>query len=171
LKPLRPVNRLDSVTPSTALSRPVDPDFLEDVYRANWASLVRLGMFLVGSREVAEDIVQDAFIRLDAGAQFPDYPRAYLRRMVINGVTDYRRRLKVEADFAHEVPLWDFIPEVEEVWSRLCVLSDRQRDALVFRFYLDLSIQEVASLLGCPTNTAKTHIRRGLLALRKEVDP
>ncbi|MHB1928962.1 MAG: sigma-70 family RNA polymerase sigma factor [Acidimicrobiales bacterium] len=61
------------------------------------------------------------------------------------------------------------MPEVDELWQLLRSLPARQRDALALRYYEDLSLEEVAHLLGCPLGTAKSLIHRGLAALRKEL--
>jgi RNA polymerase sigma factor (sigma-70 family) len=142
---------------------------LEEIYRQYWASLVRLGTFLSGSRQVAEDIVQDAFIRLDSASQLPDAPLPYLRRMVANGVIDHRRRAAVGRRHAGMPTTLVRDPDLDGIWANLAELPERQRDALVLRYYLDLSIQEVADYLNCPANTAKSLIHRGLAKLRMRV--
>jgi RNA polymerase sigma factor (sigma-70 family) len=55
------------------------------------------------------------------------------------------------------------------MWRRLQVLPDRQRAALVLRFYEDLSEQRIAEVLGCRPGTVKSLVSRGLQALRGEM--
>ena len=57
----------------------------------------------------------------------------------------------------------------DELWDALATLPDRQRTAIVARYYLDLPDPEIADLLGCRPATVRTAIHRGLAALRKEV--
>jgi RNA polymerase sigma factor (sigma-70 family) len=56
------------------------------------------------------------------------------------------------------------------VIAALRLLPDRQRDVLVLRFYLDLSESEIADTLGISGGTVKTHVRRGLDALARELE-
>jgi RNA polymerase sigma factor (sigma-70 family) len=57
----------------------------------------------------------------------------------------------------------------EEMWRSLQVLPERQRAAIVLRFYEDLSEARVAELLSCPTGTVKSLVSRGLKRLRAEL--
>jgi RNA polymerase sigma factor (sigma-70 family) len=59
-------------------------------------------------------------------------------------------------------------PELDETWDVLRRLPERQRVALVLRFYEDLPEAEIAQVLGCPRGTVKSLIHRGLARVRKE---
>jgi RNA polymerase sigma factor (sigma-70 family) len=146
------------------------PQGLEQLYRRHWAELVRLATLLSGSRDFAEDVVQDAFLRLHRSGTVPEKPLAYLRRSVVNGVIDHRRRKTVESTHRWSVQLVESIPEIPRLTPHLERLPERQRDALVLRYYLDLPLKEIAKLLGCSVGTIKSHIHRGLAALRKDVE-
>lgn len=148
-----------------------DPVTTEDLYRLHWLDLVRLGTLLAGSKEIAEDVVQNVFLRLHRSGAAPEKPLAYLRRSVVNGVIDARRRSSVEAPFRWASELTDSLPEPPRLAPHLERLPVRQRDALVLRYYLDLPLKQVAEMLGCSLGTAKAHVHRGLAALRKEVEP
>jgi DNA-directed RNA polymerase specialized sigma24 family protein len=143
---------------------------IEAIYQTHWVDLVRLGTLLVGSREIAEDVVQDAFIRLHRAQAMPENPRAYLRRAVVNGIIDYRRHQSVEWKFAWDRELVDNLPEIPFLLPHLQRLPERQRDALVLRYYLDLPLKEVAEFIGCSLSTTKSHVHRGLAALKKEIE-
>ena len=54
----------------------------------------------------------------------------------------------------------------DQTWRWLATLSGQQRAVLVLRFYEDLADAEIASILGCPASTVRSHARRGLTALR-----
>jgi RNA polymerase sigma factor (sigma-70 family) len=146
------------------------PQGLEQLYRRHWAELVRLATLLSGSRDVAEDVVQDAFLRLHRSGTLPEKPLPYLRRSVVNGVIDHRRRKTVESTYRWSTALTESLPEVPRLTPHLERLSQRQRDALVLRYYLDLPLKEIAKLLGCSVGTIKSHIHRGLATLRKDVE-
>ena len=151
-----------------------DPDrgagTFEDLYRRLWAPMVRLAWLLGGSREVAEDVVHDAFLGLEPRWRDVRDPEPYLRRSVVNGVRSHHRRRGVERRHRPAPQLAIFNPEVEEIWGAVAKLPDRQRQALVLRFYLDLTIEQVAEQLDCPLGTAKSLIHRGIVAVRKGIE-
>ena len=139
------------------------------LYHEQWARLVRLAFLLVGSRETAEDLVAGAFLRLEVRPGPPAEPVAYLKRMVVNAARDHHRHAAV----ARRAPLAPAtvtgIPEIDETWEALGRLPERQRQALVLRYYADCTLHQVAELLGCPLGTAKSLIHRGLAALKGEL--
>jgi RNA polymerase sigma factor (sigma-70 family) len=132
--------------------------------------MVRLAWLLSGSREVAEDVVHDVFLRLEPMWEDLEDPAPYLRRSVINAVSAHHRRVDVERRLTPSPSAYSFDdPEVEEVWAVVAKLPERQRQALVLRFYLDLTVGQVAEHLGCPAGTAKSLIHRGISQLRRKV--
>jgi RNA polymerase sigma factor (sigma-70 family) len=58
----------------------------------------------------------------------------------------------------------------DEMWDALATLNDRQRAAIVLRFYEDLPDAAIAEVLGCRVATVRTAIHRGLKSLRKVID-
>jgi RNA polymerase sigma factor (sigma-70 family) len=58
----------------------------------------------------------------------------------------------------------------DEMWDALATLSERQRTAIVLRFYEDLPDQRIAEIIGCRPATVRTAIHRGLRELRKVID-
>jgi RNA polymerase sigma factor (sigma-70 family) len=145
------------------------PSTFEDLYRQHWASMVRLGWLLSGSREIAEDVVHDAFLRLEPKWEDLREPRAYLRRSVVNGVAAHHRRREVELRHRPVVDQETLNPEFQEVWTLVADLPVRQRHALVLRFYLDMTVEGVADYLQCPAGTAKSLIHRGVAHIREKV--
>src|SRR5438067_11963823 len=120
---------------------------LGDLYRAHADGAVRLAFLLTGDMALAEDLVQDAFVRL-AGRlvhlRDPGAFDAYLRRTVVNLSRSHFRRKRVERAYlqrargAFEVQTAAAERSVEdrdEVWTALRRVSPRQRAALVLRFY------------------------------------
>src|ERR1022692_4696876 len=147
----------------------VDVTSFEDLYRENWAPMVRLGWLLSGNREVAEDVVHDSFLRLEPKWDDIRDPRSYLRRSVVNAVAAHHRHSQVEARHRPSGAPYAFNPEFEEVWAIVANLPHRQRHALVLRFYLDLTVEGVADYLHCPVGTAKSLIHRGIAQIRERV--
>jgi RNA polymerase sigma-70 factor (sigma-E family) len=153
-------------------------EFVERVYQAEAVSLVRLARIFTDDRAGAEDIVQEAFIRLfHAADRIDDESKsvAYLRSIVLNLARDHNRRGLMslrhrDAMIDHRVPDQpdEQVARTEsqaEVLEALSALSPRQRDCLVLRFYLELSESEIAGTLSISPNSVKTHCRRGLESL------
>ncbi len=143
----------------------------EELYRDQWAPLVRLALALSGSPELAEDVVHDSFLRISNSLPTVTNPVAYLRKAVVNGVRDRYRHRQVVARHASAPPLPVPGPEIDETWVALQALPERYRAALVLRFYADLEVEDVAELLGCRSGTAKSLIHRGLRQLRERIEP
>jgi RNA polymerase sigma-70 factor (sigma-E family) len=152
---------------------------METLYKQEASSLVRLARIFTDDRTAAEDLVQEAFIRLFHSAHRIDDPgkaAPYLRSIVLNLARDHNRRGLLS--LRHQESITDRgAPPVEpdeevvrnegeaEVLEALRSLSPRQRDCLVLRFYLDLTETEIASTLQISPNSVKTHCQRGMSAL------
>ena len=150
--------------------------FVADMFRAEGASLVRLARLFVDDRNAAEDLVQEAFIRLARSAhRIDDSDRApaYLRSIVLNLARDSNRRglvslrhrsplVDVNAGFEDEIAVRD---DQRQVLEALRHLPARQRACLVLRYYDELGIDDIAATLAVSRNSVKTHLQRGLAAL------
>jgi RNA polymerase sigma-70 factor (sigma-E family) len=157
-----------------------DAGRLGELYLAHADGAVRLAYLLTGDRALAEDLVQDAFIRL-AGrlVHLRDQSAfdAYLRRTVVNLSNSHFRRRKVERAFLEssrnavgtQTSRSPSVEDREDLWRALGRLSGRQRAAVVLRFYEDLSERQVAEILKCRPGTVKSLVSRGLETLRKEI--
>lgn len=146
------------------------------LFNAEAPSLLHLARFYVDDKTAAEDLVQEAFIRLSRSmGRINDESRAaaYLRSIVINLARDHNRRGLVS--LRHRPPAVDEEPSAEEaalgrsarddVIAALRALPGRQRDCLTLRYYYDMSPAAIADGLGMSVNSVKTHLRRGLRAL------
>jgi RNA polymerase sigma-70 factor (sigma-E family) len=138
--------------------------------------LVALARFFTDDRTAAEDLVQEAFIRLARSAhriREPEKAAAYLRSIVVNLARDHNRRGLVS--LRHRPPAAPDEPSAEEtsvreesrreVVSALRALPHRQREALALRYYLELPVDQIAEVLGLSPNSVKTHLKRGLRGL------
>jgi RNA polymerase sigma factor (sigma-70 family) len=133
------------------------------------AAVGRAALIITGSREVAEDVVHDAFLRLAGAPQPVANPSAYLRSIVVNLVRDQYRHTRLDARRVDtDLEAWAD-PEIDETWSALQALPQRYRAPLALRFYADLTVDDVAAVLGCPTGTAKSLIHRGLRLLKERL--
>jgi RNA polymerase sigma-70 factor (sigma-E family) len=151
---------------------------VERLFREEGANLVRLARFFVDDRTAAEDLVQEAFIRLARSIpRIRDEGRvpAYLRSIVLNLARDHNRRGLVS--LRHHPPADPDPPSLDDtlviqedqqkVIEGLRRLPHRQRDCLVLRYYLELAIPDIARTLGVSPNSVKTHLQRGLRTLEK----
>jgi len=150
-----------------------------DLFRREASSLVRLTRLFVDDRNAAEDLVQEAFIRLARSGhriRDPEKAPAYLRSIVLNLVRDHNRRGLVS--LRHHVPADDLAAVEDEITLRddqqrvidaLRELPHRQRDCIVLRYYDDLGIDDIASTLGISRNSVKTHLGRALDRLEREL--
>lgn len=135
--------------------------------------MVRLAHLLTGSVDLAEDAVHDAFVSCSRHWPTVDIADAYVRRAVINHAYSALRRAGRERDktarYGRTIPVTVGLPELDETWGVLRRLPDRQRMAVVLRFYEDLSEAEIAELLDCRPGTVKSLIHRGLAKVKKEI--
>lgn len=156
------------MTPSTTIDSSWPPD-LVDLYGRERTSFVRLAYLMTGQLEVAEELVQDAFLACAPRWAELERPRAYLRAAVTNRARSWLRRLQLQRE--REQPS-ETIDEAhpDELWDALGRLDERRRAAIVLRFYQDLPDDEIAEAIGCRPATVRTLIHRGLHDLRREVD-
>jgi RNA polymerase sigma-70 factor (sigma-E family) len=161
---------------------PAESTKLDELYARHAGGAVRLAYLLLQDRAVAEDIVQDAFVRL-AGRlvhlRDPGAFDAYLRRTVVNLSRSYVRRKMLERAFLRremataqrDTVRWptSSVEDRELLWRALGRLPERQRVAIVLRFYEDLPEAQVADILRCRPGTVKSRVSRGLEALRLEM--
>ena len=147
------------------------------LYREHALGLTRLALVLVRDKQTAEDIVQDAFCGLHrrwSHVRDTDKALAYVRSAVLNGCrSEFRRRRRTTRDLPPEVPAWSAesaalaSEERREVLRALTQLPARQREALVLRYYLDLSEAETAGAMRVSRGTAKSAAARGIASLRR----
>ncbi len=152
---------------SHTMSQPDDD--VEDLYRSQRLAMVRLARLLTDSSAVAEEIVQDAFIRFARSPGRKNEPAAYLRVIVVNLCRSQQRRTLIERRLAPRAPLLSGIPEIDETWDLVRKLPFRQRAVLMLRYYEDLSEADTARVLNCRPGTVKSALHRGIAALRKQL--
>jgi RNA polymerase sigma factor (sigma-70 family) len=139
----------------------------EDVYRADYARMVRAAHLITGSNETAEEVVQDAFVALYPRFAGLEDPSGYLYRSVVNGALSLHRRNRVARRLRHlTTPATVTAPEIDETWIALKRLPPRRRAVVVLRFYADFPLAEIANVLGCEEGTVKSMLNRGLAQLK-----
>jgi RNA polymerase sigma-70 factor (sigma-E family) len=152
---------------------------LGELYVRHAPGALSLAYLLTGERALAEDLVQEAFTKLAArflDLRAPEAFDAYLRKTVVNLARSHFRHKRVERAYLDRVggrpEAEAFQPDVDQkeaLREALLQLSERQRTAIVLRFYADLSEAQTAKVLGCRVGTVKSLVSRGMSKLRVEV--
>jgi RNA polymerase sigma-70 factor (sigma-E family) len=149
------------------------------LYAEHAVGLIRLGFIMLGDRGAAEDVVQDAFFGLYRNWDRLDDPAkalTYVRSSVLNGCRAAlraqarrdRRDRAVAGDGAAADPVEAAVllsEEHREVIAAVRKLASRQREALMLRYYLDLSPDETAQVMGISTGTVKSALSRAIAAV------
>jgi len=147
------------------------------IYTTHYRSLVRLAVLLVRDVATAEEVVQDSFIAMHAAwRRLRDTEKAlsYLRQSVVNRSRSVlRHRVVVDKNAPKPAP---DMPSAEQgaisllersaVIAALRTLPPRQREALVLKYYADLSEAQIAASMGISRGAVKSHTARGVAALR-----
>ncbi len=155
------------------------------LFRTEGRSLVRLARLFVDDRDAAEDLVQEAFLRLarhagkiDAIERAP----AYLRSIVLNLARDHNRRglvsLRHHSTRGRDVDVGDCVGDElvrsedhRRVLEAVRGLPARQRDCVTLRYFEEFGIDRIASTLGVSVNSVKTHLQRAMVALDRALRP
>jgi RNA polymerase sigma-70 factor (sigma-E family) len=153
------------------------------LFAAHYRQLVRLAALLLADRAAAEEVVQDAYVRLHQRwwrLREPDRALGYLRTSVVNGARSALRHRAVAQRYAAGLRPPADAPSAESqsldsignatLLAALRRLPVRQRETLVLRYYADLSEAEIAETLGISRGAVKSHASRGIAALRQSVE-
>lgn len=145
---------------------------------ARWSVLVRFGRVLSGSDALAQDLVQEALARTLVTWRrhgCPSDPEAYVKRAMVNTYLSlWSRRLRFERPVAR-IPESTAAPadimadavQRRVIWAWLGSLPPRQRAVIVLRYYEEMTVFEVAEVLGCSTGTVKSQASRAIKKLRE----
>ena len=148
---------------------------LDRLYRTHAPAALRFALMLTGERELSEDLVQEAFVRVAAkldSLREPDAFGAYLTRAVANLAKSHFRHQKVVARHERTIDLTSLVvPPVDVANDALLIalrrLPMRQRAAIVLRYYNDASHEDIGRILEIPIGTVKSLLSRGLAKLRE----
>jgi RNA polymerase sigma factor (sigma-70 family) len=161
---------------SQQASPPLRPaDDVAVLFRSHYLEMVRLAGLL--GADDPEDIAQEAFARLMRKGALDADPVPYLRAIVCNLTRNRHRHLRVVRE---KTPRAVSEPSSEqaaivredhaEVIAALAALPARRREAIVLRFWLDLSEREIATTMGVSPGTVKSQLSRGLAALARALE-
>jgi RNA polymerase sigma-70 factor (sigma-E family) len=152
---------------------------VSSLYQASALGLIRLAYVILGDRQAAEDVVQEAFTGLFrrwdrlSNVEGAEY---YVRVSVLNGCRSaLRRRSVVSSQVLHELP----VPSAEvavlgneeraELIRAIDQLPRRQRETVVLRYYLDLPDNEIATLMGISPSTVRSTVHRALESVGRKL--
>jgi RNA polymerase sigma factor (sigma-70 family) len=167
-RPISCIVEMMSESPPTSEGRPALD--LAGLYDREAVPMLHLACLLVGSRSIAEEIVQDAFVVVGERWSALDKPGGYLRSTVVNGCRMALRRRATEQRYARvDAEAIDAPTELIELQCALDRLSERARAVVVLRYFVGLADSEIAELLGCRVPTVRSIVHRSLHKLRKEL--
>jgi RNA polymerase sigma-70 factor (sigma-E family) len=141
------------------------------LYEAHALSLARLALVMLGDPGAAEDAVQDAFLGLYRRwdhLSAPSAALAYLRTSVLNGCRNAMRRRSRPGIVTEEQPLESaeatvlHSKEHRAILAAVRRLPARQREALVLRYYLDMSEDQAAEAMQVSRGTVKSATSRAI---------
>jgi RNA polymerase sigma-70 factor (sigma-E family) len=166
------------LTETTSRDREAAGGRLDELYRAHAPDALRLAYLLTGDRGLAEDLAQDAFVKVFG--RFHDLRNRdafwwYLRRTIVNLSRSHFRRRRVERawlerQLVDEAQSDPDVGERERLRAALQLLRPEQRAAIVLRYFEDLSEADTAQALGVAVGTVKSMVSRGMERLRKELE-
>ncbi len=159
-----------------SMSPPTFDSFVDE--HAN--GLLRTAYLIVGDLHDAEDLVQEAFLKL--ASRWPrvsqmESPVGYARRILVNQALrgrSKRSRIRGELNATPPGETASTAAHLEihdELFDALAALPPRQRAVLVLRYFLDLPEAEVAAALGCSLGTVKSSGSRALKRLEETLRP
>jgi RNA polymerase sigma-70 factor (sigma-E family) len=148
---------------------------LATLYEQHADEALGLAYLLTGDRALAEDVMQEAFVRVARRLVQLRDPAAfggYLRRAVVNVANSHFRRKAIERRYLAGQVARDELAGPDpgdrmSVRAALLRLPVRQRTALVLRYYEDLPEREIAALMGCRTGAVKQLVFRAMQTLRR----
>jgi len=149
----------------------------EALFVDEYPKMVALAAAVSGSRTFAEDLAQEAMLRLDRNwvkVQGFESPGAWVRRITINLALSHRRRLANEAKAKLRLAVTPSTlatagAEHEPVWKAVAALPRNQRAAVALHYLEDRSIAEIADILEISPSTARVHLHRGRQTLRDQL--
>lgn len=152
---------------------------MAELYERHAPDAARLAYFLVGDRDMAQDLVQDAFMRAFGRWENLRRPGAfwpYMCRTMVNLSRKHFRRRRIERLFLERERRYPAQggnpPDLgtrDELWQALHALPLRQRTALVLRYYADFSESQTADAMRCSTAAVNSLVARGVAAMRSRM--
>jgi DNA-directed RNA polymerase specialized sigma24 family protein len=132
------------------------------LFREEYPAVVRTAYLILGDRQAAEDVAQEAFTRLVVHwrkVSRYERPGAWVRRVAIRLALRADRRRRTRTAKVEPGPT-RFHSGGAGIRDAILALPPKQRAAIVLHYYEDRPVREVAEFLGCATATARVHLHR-----------
>ena len=168
-----------------------DVALLQSLVQQYQYRLVRYFVFLLGTRDPVDDLVQETWLRVlergrsyDGESRFEPWLFAIARNLAIDHARK-RRVISLDSNDADECEPASLSPvscaaspfeqaarteDSQHLAHSLQLLQPVYREALVLRFQEELSLQEISHVVGASVSTVSSRIYRGLAALRQQMD-
>jgi RNA polymerase sigma factor (sigma-70 family) len=145
----------------------------EAFYRAHVGRARSLAHLITGSRQLGQEVAQEAMLAVHEAWPTLEHPEAFLRVVVVNRSRSVQRRqvrerLHRQREAGHEPA--GTLPSIDETWAVVQRLPAHQRELLVLRYYEDLSLSDIAELVDQPIGTVKSTLHRALARLKELLD-
>jgi RNA polymerase sigma factor (sigma-70 family) len=150
-------------------------DSRSGLYLAHRVALIDYAKHFVGSQEVAEDVVQEAFLKFVPDRVEPTSPKSYLFRIVRNLALDFRRRRQTERRWEEDPPEWVmpspvanpeqatlFCEELRQITLLLAKMPEEVRIAVEMHRYGGYKMEDIATHLGTSVPTVHRMIRKAI---------
>jgi RNA polymerase sigma-70 factor (ECF subfamily) len=157
---------------------PVEASTFEDFFRREYPSVVRVALALSGSRWIAEELAQEAFIAAHRNwgkISGYDQPGAWVRRVVTNLSTSSIRRRIVEAKALVRIGHLGRLGAPEpatgdlEFWEAVRSLPRRRSQVVALHYLEDLPVARIAEILSMAPGTVKKHLHDGRRELARRL--
>ena len=149
--------------------------FYEELANSRYAALLAYAIALTGQRATAEDVVQEALVRVFSSPRSlvsAGHAESYVRRAIASIYIDDGRRASLLDRTAKRLG-WETDPVIDapeppddEVAAALMQLSPQVRTCVVLRYYEDLTTTQIAERLGLSNGTVKRYLHEGSAMLR-----
>ena len=151
---------------------------LDDLYDLAATDVYRLALWRTASREDAEDVVQDVFVKIAEKSRSLDsvrHPRRWLLTVAHRAAVDLcRRRARRRTESLDEIPFLvapdsdpDRVVEARSLSHFIALLPKKQREVLALRHFADCTFSDIGRITGVPTFTAASRHRLAVAKLRK----
>ncbi len=143
----------------------------DDFFTTTHSPMYRLALLLTGSVVQAEEIVQEAYVKVFERWGKVDDPPAYLRRAIVNRCTSWHRHRAVVIRTQHRVATAEsYLDRPDELTDAIARLPRRRRAVIVLRYYERSELHEISALLGISVGTVKSTLHRALAQLKGDLE-
>ncbi|MCX7710166.1 MAG: RNA polymerase sigma factor [Clostridia bacterium] len=163
------------------MKREISRELAEEIFKEHSTYVYRIALFLMKSRELAEDVTQETMIQVFRKYHTYDSSkpiRPWIYKIAVNTTRNMLRKQKW-LRFIGEVPESDHSEVLEstvvkseeekELWREINNLTLKSREVIILHFYAGMKLKEVSDILSVPLGTCKSRLNSALNTLRKQL--